>query len=68
MLPQQAPHVINDAIGRTIAQCQRHEPLSARPLRMRAMACPPALPPKKPNICSQHSLDNQSGVRLVASR
>jgi pimeloyl-ACP methyl ester carboxylesterase len=37
MLPQQAPHVINDAIRRTIAQSQRREPLSARRLGMRSV-------------------------------
>jgi pimeloyl-ACP methyl ester carboxylesterase len=65
MLPQQAPHVINDAIRRTIAQCQRHEPLSARPLRMRAMACPLALPPKKPNI-SAMTATSDSGIPAAA--
>jgi hypothetical protein len=39
MLPQQAPHVINDAIRRTIA-IPRHEPLSGRPGGMRATARP----------------------------
>jgi hypothetical protein len=43
MLPQQVPRVINDAIRRTIAERQRHEPLSARPLGMKAMAYPRAL-------------------------
>ena len=37
MLPQQAPHVINDAIRRTIAQSQRREPLSARRRGMRSV-------------------------------
>jgi hypothetical protein len=41
MLPQQAPHVINDAIRRTIA-IPRHEPLSARPGGMSAMPIQPA--------------------------
>jgi pimeloyl-ACP methyl ester carboxylesterase len=39
MLPQQAPHVINDAIRRTIA-IPRHEPLSGRPGGMSATARP----------------------------
>jgi hypothetical protein len=64
MLPQQAPHVINDAIRQTMAQHQRHEPMSARRLGMRALAYPRALPPKKPNNCAQQSLNDQP--RLVA--
>jgi pimeloyl-ACP methyl ester carboxylesterase len=66
MLPQEAPRVINDAIRRTIAQRQRREPVSARPLGMSAMAYPWAVPPKKLNNRSQRSLDDQSSVRLVA--
>jgi pimeloyl-ACP methyl ester carboxylesterase len=66
MLLQQAPHVINDAIRRTITQHQRHEPFPARRLAMRALAYPRALPPKKPNNSSQHSLNDQPSVRLVA--
>jgi pimeloyl-ACP methyl ester carboxylesterase len=34
MLPQEAPHKINDAIRRTIAERHRREPLLARPLGM----------------------------------
>jgi pimeloyl-ACP methyl ester carboxylesterase len=53
MLPQQAPRVINDAIRRTIGhprQCPRHEPLSARPAGMTAMAYPPTRQPcPRPN-------------------
>jgi len=66
MLPQEAPHKINDAIRRTIAERHRREPLLARPLGMGAMAYPWAVPPKKLNNCSQRSLDDQPSMRLVA--
>ena len=66
MLPQEAPHKINDAIHRTIAERVRREPLLARPLGMRAMAYPWAVPPRKLNNRSQRSLDDQPRMRLVA--
>jgi pimeloyl-ACP methyl ester carboxylesterase len=66
MLPQEAPHVINDAICQTIAQHQRDRLLSAAPLGVEATADSRALPAKKPDNCSQHSLNDQAGVRLVA--
>ncbi len=66
MLPQEAPHKINDAIRRTIAERHRREPLLARPLGMGAMAYPWAVPPMKLNNRSQRSLDDQPRMRLVA--
>jgi hypothetical protein len=66
MLPQEAPHVINDAIRQTIAQQQRGRLLSVPQLGVGATADTRALPAKKPDNCSQHSLNDQAGVRLVA--
>jgi TAP-like protein len=50
MLPQQVPHVINDAIRQTIPvplQRRRHEPSMARQDGMRATTHAKALPPKE---------------------
>jgi pimeloyl-ACP methyl ester carboxylesterase len=66
MLPQEAPHKINDAIRRTIAVRHRREPLLARPLGTGAMAYPWVVLPRKLNNRSQHSLDDQPRMRLVA--
>jgi pimeloyl-ACP methyl ester carboxylesterase len=67
MLPQQAPHVVNDAIRRTITPTQRHARLSARPLGMRAMTYPRVLPPKKPNNCSHtYSMINPERAPVMA--
>jgi pimeloyl-ACP methyl ester carboxylesterase len=62
MLPQQAPHVVNDAIRRTIGyprQRPSHEPLSARPAGMRATVYPPT---RQPCPTPKESAANRSGA------
>lgn len=67
MLPQQVPRVVNDAIRRTIAPPQRHARVSARPLGMRAMTYPRALPSKEPNNCSRtYSMINPERAPVMA--